>query len=163
MHFSCCLLQRHGMGHTFHHHHCCCPWRVSARPIDMTGARLCRFTPQWCPPPSRADKTQLLLCRAPSLDAGKSSLKREPRECIHSGALVFTENRKDELPGKFTVVRRAYLHRERTQYREVAVKALKPHLEDSHLKARHQPLCLTVVIGVWGSCVSLSLLPSAKP
>ncbi|XP_077554921.1 tyrosine-protein kinase hopscotch [Haemaphysalis longicornis] len=88
----------------------------------------------YCVPPSEYDKTQLLLCRAPSLDAGKSSLKREPRECIHSGALVFTENRKDELPGKFTVVRRAYLHRERTQYREVAVKALKPHLEDSHLK-----------------------------
>ncbi|KAH7966577.1 hypothetical protein HPB49_017871 [Dermacentor silvarum] len=88
----------------------------------------------YCVPPSEYDKTQLLLCRPPSLDVDKSALKREPRECIHSGALVFTENRKDELPGKFTVVRRAFLHREPNQYREVAVKALKPHLEDSHLK-----------------------------
>lgn len=88
----------------------------------------------YCVPPSEYDKTQLLLCRPPSLDVEKSALKRDPRECIHSGALTFTENRKDELPGKFTVVRRAFLQRERNQYREVAVKALKPHLEDSHLK-----------------------------
>lgn len=80
------------------------------------------------------DRTQLLLCRAPSSGAENAARKAEPRECVHSGALVFTENRKDELPGKFTVVRRAFLHRDRGQYLEVAVKALKPHLEDSHLK-----------------------------
>lgn len=88
----------------------------------------------YCVPPSEYDKTQLLLCRPSVLDVEKLTQKRESRECIHSGALVFTENRKDELSGKFTVVRRAYLHRDRGQYWEVAVKALKPHLEDSHLK-----------------------------
>lgn len=88
----------------------------------------------YCVPPSEYDRTQLLLCRAPSSGAENAARKAEPRECVHSGALVFTENRKDELPGKFTVVRRAFLHRDRGQYLEVAVKALKPHLEDSHLK-----------------------------
>ncbi|EEC01610.1 tyrosine protein kinase, putative [Ixodes scapularis] len=89
----------------------------------------------YCVPPSEYDKTQLLLCRAPGSVAENVAPAREPRECIHSRSLAFSENRKDELHGRFTVVRRAFLCKAKNQHREVAVKSLKPHLEDSHLKA----------------------------
>ncbi|XP_042144790.1 tyrosine-protein kinase JAK2 [Ixodes scapularis] len=88
----------------------------------------------YCVPPSEYDKTQLLLCRAPGTVAENVAPAREPRECIHSRSLAFSENRKDELHGRFTVVRRAFLCKAKNQHREVAVKSLKPHLEDSHLK-----------------------------
>ncbi|CAN8011661.1 unnamed protein product, partial [Ixodes pacificus] len=89
----------------------------------------------YCVPPSEYDKTQLLLCRAPGSVAENVAPAREPRECIHSRSLAFSENRKDELHGRFTVVRRAFLCKAKNLHREVAVKSLKPHLEDSHLKA----------------------------
>uniref|UniRef100_A0A147BCV5 non-specific protein-tyrosine kinase n=1 Tax=Ixodes ricinus TaxID=34613 RepID=A0A147BCV5_IXORI len=88
----------------------------------------------YCVPPSEYDKTQLLLCRAPGSVTENMAPAREPRECIHSRSLAFSENRKDELHGRFTVVRRAFLCKAKNQHREVAVKSLKPHLEDSHLK-----------------------------
>ncbi|KAM7285961.1 tyrosine-protein kinase JAK2 [Ixodes scapularis] len=88
----------------------------------------------YCVPPSEYDKTQLLLCRAPGTVAENVAAAREPRECIHSRSLAFSENRKDELHGRFTVVRRAFLCKAKNLHREVAVKSLKPHLEDSHLK-----------------------------
>ncbi|KAG0432912.1 hypothetical protein HPB47_020402, partial [Ixodes persulcatus] len=89
----------------------------------------------YCVPPSEYDKTQLLLCRAPGSVSENVAPAREPRECIHSRSLAFSESRKDELHGRFTVVRRAFLCKAKNLHREVAVKSLKPHLEDSHLKA----------------------------
>ncbi|CAN8005379.1 unnamed protein product [Ixodes hexagonus] len=72
----------------------------------------------YCVPPSEYDKTQLLLCRAPGSGSENPAHVREPRECVHSRSLVFTDNRKDELHGKFTVVRRAFLRKVKGQPRE---------------------------------------------
>lgn len=88
-----------------------------------------------CIPPSEYEKTCLLLCQPANKDTQALKSRGEcncAAQCIPHDSIIFSKKANDEFHGYQTIVKRCYLRRGKDSFKEVAVKQLKHHLNQTY-------------------------------